>query len=80
MRSAMINIRHDVSSSIATKTHHIEDNMYNSKVAIEQLSKIFKSLEAEDPVRFVITGLLLKVKGFNNYKMIVRDLHPSYIS
>lgn len=80
MRSAMINIRHDVSSSIATRTHHIEDNMYNCKVAIEQLSKIFKSLEAEDPVRFVITGLLLKVKGFNNYKMIARDLHPNYIS
>jgi hypothetical protein len=80
MRSAMINIRHDVTSSIATKTHHIEDNMYNSKVAIEHLSKIFKSLEAEDPVRLVITGLLLKVEGFNNYKMIVKDLHPGYIS
>lgn len=49
-------------------------------MAIENLSKIYRSLEEGDRIRFAIVGLLLKVKGFNNYKMIAKDLHPDFVS
>ena len=31
-------------------------------------------------MRYVIAGLLLKIKGFTFYKMIAKDLHPDYVS
>lgn len=49
-------------------------------MAIENLSKIYRNLEEHDKIRYVIAGLLLKIKGFTFYKMIVKDLHPDFIS
>lgn len=80
MRSNMVNVRQEVISSVATKADQFVDSIYNAKVAIDNLSKIYRNLEENDKIRLVITGLLLKVRGFNNYKMIVKDLHPDYVS
>lgn len=80
MRANMVCIRQSTISSIATKADQFEDIVYNSKIAIENLSKIYRSLEEGDKIRFAIVGLLLKVKGFNNYKMIAKDLHPDFVS
>ena len=52
------------------------DCIYNVKLAIETLSKIYKGLDEEDPARKIVCGLLLKVKGFNNFKMVAKDLSP----
>lgn len=80
MRSNIVNVRQDVIVSVATKIDQNADLVYNSKVAIDTLSKIYRSLEENDKIRLVVTGLLLKIRGFNNYKMIVKDLHPDFVS
>jgi hypothetical protein len=54
--------------------------MFNSKLAVENLTKIYKKLEEGDQSREIIAGLLLQIKGFNNYKMIVKDLNPRFVS
>jgi hypothetical protein len=76
----MVNVRQEVISSVATKIDQNSDLIYNSKVAVDTLSKIYRSLEENDKMRLVIVGLLLKIRGFNNYKMIVKDVHPDFIS
>lgn len=80
MRSNIINVRQDAIVGVATKIDQNADLVYNSKVAIDTLSKIYKSLEESDKMRLVVAGLLLKLRGFNNYKMIVKDLHPDFVS
>ena len=80
MRSNMVNVRQEAISSVATKIDQNSDLIYNSKVAVDTLSKIYRNLEENDKMRLVIVGLLLKIRGFNNYKMIVKDLHPDFIS
>jgi hypothetical protein len=76
----MVNVRQEVIASIATKVDQNGDLVYNSKVAVDNLSKIYRTLEENDKMRAVIVGLLLKIRGFNNYKMIVKDLHPDFVS
>jgi hypothetical protein len=80
MRSNMVSIRQSTISSIATKADQFEEAIYNPKTAIEHLSKIYRTLEEGDKIRYAIVGLLLKIRGFNNYKMIAKDLHPDFIS
>lgn len=80
MRTNSVTMRHSTIASIATKSDQIDNPIYNSKLAIDWLSKIYRSLEEGDNTKNIITGLFLKVKGFNNYKMVVRDLDPRYIS
>jgi hypothetical protein len=80
MRSSVINIKHEHTSAIATKVDPQADSIYNSKLAIETLSKIYRGLDEADQTRAIICGLLLKIRGFNNYKMIAKDLTPLYIS
>lgn len=80
MRSSIINIRQEEMSTIATKNIKTNDNLINSKLAIETLMRLYRSYEESDCMRKVIVGLLLKVKGFNNYKAIVKDIHPDYLS
>ena len=80
MRSSVINIKSDVVSNLATRMDQNSDSIYNSKLAIETLTKMYRVLEESDTTREIIVGLLLKIKGFNNYKLIVKDLNPSFIS
>jgi hypothetical protein len=80
MRSSVVSIRRDVTPTIATKTNQNSDSLYNIKLAIETLTRMYRGLEETDPTREIICGLLLKIKGFNNYKLIVRDLSPLYVS
>lgn len=80
MRSSVINIKYEHTSAIATKIDPQADSIYNSKLAIETLSKIYRGLEEHDQTRAIICGLLLKIRGFNNYKLIVKDVSPLYVS
>jgi hypothetical protein len=80
MRSNIVNVRQEIVSSVATKIDQSADLIFNTKVAIDTLSKIYRNLEEGDKIKFVIVGLLLKIRGFNNYKMIAKDLHPDFIS
>lgn len=80
MRSSMVNIRNESTSNIASKVDPQADCIYNIKLAIETLSKIYRGLNEEDPTRSIVCALLLKIKGFNNFKMIAKDLNPDYIS
>jgi hypothetical protein len=80
MRSNIVNVRQDAIVGVATKIDQNADLVYNSKVAIDTLSKIYRSLDESDKIRLVVAGLLLKLRGFNNYKMIVKDLHPDFVS
>jgi hypothetical protein len=80
MRSNIVNVRQEIVSSVATKIDQSADLIFNTKVAIDTLSKIYRNLEEDDKIRFVSVGLLLKIRGFNNYKMIAKDLHPDFIS
>jgi hypothetical protein len=50
------------------------------KLAIEILSKVFRSLDEADSIRSIVAGLLLRVKSFTNYKMIMKDVQPFFVS
>lgn len=80
MRSSEVTIKQEYSSNIATKVDSQSDSVYNVKLATETLTKIYRTLNEGDPTREIICGLLLKIKGFNNYKLIAKDLTPLYIS
>lgn len=80
MRSNIVNVRQDAIVTVPTKIDHNADLIYNSKLAIDTLSKIYRSLDESDKIRLVVAGLLLKLRGFNNYKMIVKDIHPDFVS
>lgn len=80
MRSNVVSIKQECTSSIATKADSQNDSVFNLKLAVETLLKIYKTLVESDPTKEIICGLLLKIRGFNNYKLIAKDLNPLYIS
>lgn len=57
---------------------------YNTKIAIETLSKNYRSLQSEEhsqsahpnKSRQVIANLLIRIPTFSNYKLILKDLKP----
>lgn len=51
MRSSVISMRHEQISTIATKADQFNETIFNSKLAVENLMKIYKKLEEGDQAR-----------------------------
>jgi len=80
MRSSVISIKSEPASNIATKTSQNPHAIYNVKMAVDTLTRIYKGLSEQDSSREILCGLLLKIPTFNNYKLVVKDVSPRYIS
>lgn len=80
MKASLVSIRQEHMSIIATRVDQVTHHIYNPKLANQTLTALMNELQPNDMTRGVIAGLLLKVKGFSNYNLVAKDLHPQYIS